>query len=134
MVLVPILLAPARLLQTYLSFKPDPQIVLWRPIFLPSPSVAAATCQSLKMWAGQLAAKEVTTYAVEMLARRPEKGGRRPLRLAVKLAPAKVESHRGVRLSSIGLPRRCRCQFRPNGENPKSPTRSICTSGTHSRG
>src|SRR6266853_5801337 len=48
-----------------------------RPIFLPSPPMAAATCQSLKMRAGQLAAKEVTTYAVEMLARRPEKGGRR---------------------------------------------------------
>ena len=29
------------------------------------------------MRAGQLAAKEVTTYAVGMLARRPEKGGRR---------------------------------------------------------
>jgi len=53
--------------------------------------MAAATCQSLKMRARQLAAKEVTTYAVEMLARRPEKGGRREFfgPLAVKLAPAK---------------------------------------------
>jgi hypothetical protein len=44
---------------------------------------------------GQLAAKELATFAVEMLAHRPEKKRRRgssvPLQLAVKRATAKVE-------------------------------------------
>jgi hypothetical protein len=75
---------------------------------------------------GQLAAKELATSSVEVLAHRPEKKRRRgfsvPLQLAVELDPAEVEfglTNAPARVCSIG-PRRCPHQFRPNGENPQA--------------